>query len=159
MKYCHQCHKLTLGEPVFCNFCGSSYAVKLCGRLHSNPRSAQACSQCGSRDFSTPQPKIPIIFRPFVALLHVAPGIIGFGLFVGALYVSLYVLAHDPRFLQGLLCLAFLGVVCGLIWKLLPKWLQGVLKTSFNVGAFLLGGLFRLFFSKNRQGKGGRYRT
>ena len=40
MKYCHQCHKLTLGEPVFCNFCGSSFGLKLCGRLHSNPRSA-----------------------------------------------------------------------------------------------------------------------
>jgi len=159
MKYCHQCHKLTLGEPVFCNYCGSSFSVKLCGRLHSNPRSAQTCSQCGSRDFSTPQPKVPIVFRPFVALLHVAPRLIGFALFIGALYVALYIVAHDPRFIQGLVCLLFLAVVCALIWKLLPKWLQGILKTSFHVIAFLLKAIFRLFFSKNRAGKGARYRT
>ena len=159
MKYCHQCHKLTIGEPVFCNHCGSSFGLKLCGRLHSNSRSAQVCSQCGSRDFSTPQPKVPIILRPFVAVLHVAPRLIGFALFVGALYVALYVVAHDPRFIQGLVCLLFLAIVCALIWKLLPKWLQRILKTSFNVSAFLLKALFRLFFSKNRAGKGVRYRT
>lgn len=158
MKYCNRCHKLTLGEPVFCNYCGSSFGVKLCGRLHSNPRSAQACSHCGSRDFSTPQPKIPIIFRPFVALLHILPKLIGLTLFIGAINVALYFVAHDPRFLQGLVCLLFLAVVCALIWRLLPKWLQGFLKTTFHLIAFLLNAVGRLFFSKNREGKGARYR-
>ncbi len=159
MKYCHRCHKLTPGEPVFCNYCGSSYGVKLCARLHANPRSAQACSQCGSRDFSTPQPKIPMIFRPFVALLHVAPRLISLALFAGAIYVAVYSVAHDPRLVQGLVCLLFLAFVCGLIWKLLPKWLQGCLKATFNLIAFLLKAIFRLFFSKNGAGKGARYRT
>ncbi len=159
MKYCHRCHKLTLGEPVFCNFCGSTYSVKLCGRLHPNPRSAQACSQCGSRDFSTPQPKIPIIFRPFLALLHVAPRLIGPSLLAGALYLLFHAISHDPRFLQGLVCLLFLAVAVAFIWKLLPKGLQGFLKTSFHLIAFLLRATIRLFFSKNRPSKGVRNRT
>jgi RNA polymerase subunit RPABC4/transcription elongation factor Spt4 len=158
MKYCNRCHKLTLGEPVFCNYCGSSYGIKLCGRLHSNPRSAQACSQCGSRDFSNPHPKIPIILRPFVALLHILPKLIGSTLFIGAIYVAVYSVVHDPRFIQGLGCLLFLVFVGAVLWKLLPKWLQGFLKTTFQLIAFLLNAVVRLFFSKNREGKRARYR-
>jgi hypothetical protein len=58
MKYCHHCGRLTSGEPMFCQFCGRSYDVKLCPRLHANPRWAEVCSQCGSRELSTPQPKV-----------------------------------------------------------------------------------------------------
>ncbi|MGH9660739.1 MAG: hypothetical protein ACRD96_19475, partial [Bryobacteraceae bacterium] len=42
--------------PLFCSHCGATYDVRLCPRLHPNPRSARICSQCGSRDLSTPQP-------------------------------------------------------------------------------------------------------
>jgi len=59
MKYCYNCNRITSGTPLFCNFCARSYNVKLCPRKHSNPRKAEACSQCGSRDLSTPQPKVP----------------------------------------------------------------------------------------------------
>src|SRR6266446_8725424 len=149
MKYCHRCHKLTLGEPVFCNFCGSTYSVKLCGRLHPSPRSAQVCSQCGSREFSTPQPKIPIIFRPFLALVHVAPRLIGLSLVASTLYLLFHAISHDPRFLQALVCLLFLAAAVALTWKLLPKSLQGFLKTIFHLIAFLLKVTIRLFLSKN----------
>lgn len=55
MKYCFSCRRVTGGKPFFCNHCGRSYESKFCSRLHKNPRSAQACSQCGSRDLSMPQ--------------------------------------------------------------------------------------------------------
>ena len=45
------------GKPLFCGHCGRTYNVKLCPRLHTNPRIAEVCSQCGSRDLSTPQPE------------------------------------------------------------------------------------------------------
>src|SRR6266481_1646550 len=59
MRYCYNCNRATIGDPLFCNFCGRSYNIKLCQKLHVNPRNAEACSRCGSRDLSTPQPKVP----------------------------------------------------------------------------------------------------
>ena len=50
MKYCYQCGRMTAGEPLFCHFCGRTYDVKLCPRRHANPRVAEVCSQCGSRE-------------------------------------------------------------------------------------------------------------
>ena len=68
MKYCFECGSTTAGEPFFCNYCGRSYDVKLCPKLHVNPRLAEACSQCGTRDLSTPQPKVPLRWRIFAFL-------------------------------------------------------------------------------------------
>src|SRR6267378_3273322 len=68
MKYCYACGHTTGGEPLFCNSCGRSYDVKLCPRLHVNPRLAEACSQCGTRDLSTPQPKVALRWRVFAFL-------------------------------------------------------------------------------------------
>src|SRR5579863_9359147 len=74
MKYCFNCSRMTPGEPLFCNSCGRSYDVKLCPRHHMNPRTAEACSQCGSRDLSTPQPRVPW-WTPIVEhLLSIVPG-------------------------------------------------------------------------------------
>ena len=66
MKFCYECAKITAGKPLFCNFCGRSYDVKLCPRLHVNPRKAEACSRCGNRNLSIPQPRRPILC-PIVA--------------------------------------------------------------------------------------------
>jgi hypothetical protein len=76
MRYCNQCHKLTPGEPLFCNFCGRSYDLKLCPHRHPNPRSAEICSQCGSRELSTPHPRIPVWLAPLLALLSALPGVL-----------------------------------------------------------------------------------
>src|SRR5437764_1469406 len=74
MRYCNQCHRITAGEPMFCNFCGSSYNVKLCPSRHINPRSAEVCSQCGSRDLSTPAPRVPFWLAPLLFCLSLLPG-------------------------------------------------------------------------------------
>src|SRR5215472_12922424 len=75
MKYCFNCNRITPGAPLFCNYCGRSYDVKLCPRRHANPRTAEACSQCGSRDLSTPQPRRPIWVAPLGFLLSFVPGV------------------------------------------------------------------------------------
>jgi hypothetical protein len=63
MKYCYQCGHTTAGKPLFCNSCGCTYDVKLCPKLHVNPRLANACSFCGSRLLSTPHPRVPVHWR------------------------------------------------------------------------------------------------
>src|SRR5216684_2914579 len=72
MKYCYECGRMTPGEPLFCNFCGRSYDVKLCPGRHVNPRHAEVCSQCGSRDLSTPQPKVSWWWKVVALVLRVA---------------------------------------------------------------------------------------
>jgi hypothetical protein len=72
MKYCYHCGRITTGEPLFCMFCGRTYDVKLCPRLHVNARFADCCSQCGSRELSTPQPKVSF-YRKAAETLAISP--------------------------------------------------------------------------------------
>lgn len=126
MKFCYECGRTTGGEPLFCNFCGRSYDVKLCPRLHANARFAEACSRCGSRDLSTPQPKVPFDFRlaawlaqglsglllAFVSI-RFAPSVIGAlrarsgdyetFIFIVALALSWFLWALLPNFLRRLI--------------------------------------------------------
>src|ERR1700692_4964781 len=76
MRYCHNCHRVTRGEPLYCHRCGSSFDAKLCPSRHLNPRWAVVCSQCGSRDLSTPAPRLPIWLGPFVFVLTLLPGLV-----------------------------------------------------------------------------------
>src|SRR5580704_12805767 len=104
MKYCYQCGHITQGEPAYCNFCGRSYDVRLCPRHHQNPRGAEVCSQCGSRELSTPQPKIPMSWRLLALLIRLGLGLLLF-------YFSLTVvidLVRTPAFQQAMVCLSFI---------------------------------------------------
>lgn len=121
-NYCFGCDRVTAGEPLYCNSCGCSYSVKLCPRKHINPRHAGACSQCGSRDLSTPQPRIPW-WVPIVGfLLSAIPGVI-----LAAL--SAQVLAFVlPKFKFGddmFLALAIVLFPLGILWAMwseIPRW-------------------------------------
>src|SRR2546427_9169501 len=87
MTYCFHCGNLTMGKPLFCNRCGRSFDVRLCPRLHPNPRHAEVCSQCGSSELSTPQPKVSIWWRVLAFLIRV---LIGTFLTVLSILVLLY---------------------------------------------------------------------
>jgi hypothetical protein len=59
--------------------------VKFCPRLHPNPRGAEFCRRCGSRDLSLPQPpsasgvgvlKWAAIFAAALALVSVGLGLV-----------------------------------------------------------------------------------
>lgn len=115
MRYCFSCRKITSGKPAYCNYCGKSYGVKLCPRGHSNPRGAEVCSECGSRNLSTPQQsgKVSIwllaifgFILPFLALLIVT---------LGYMYVFAQAIFQDP---SGLLPLMLRGLGLGLLWLL-----------------------------------------
>lgn len=124
MRYCYECNKVTHGKPLFCNFCGRSYNVKLCPRLHVNGRKAQACSLCGSRDLSTPAPKPPFWIAVAAWALSLLPGALL------ALISLLFVLAliHElvvkPRMLLGFVFLGFALTVLWAMWTRLPLALR-----------------------------------
>ena len=76
MRYCLSCRKITSGDPAYCNFCGKSYDVKLCGRGHINIRTAEACSTCGSRDLSVPQSHPSLKMRIFQIFALIVPFVV-----------------------------------------------------------------------------------
>ena len=128
MKYCYQCGRLTAGEPVFCQFCGRSYDVKLCPRLHANPRYAEVCSQCGTRDLSTPQPKLSFWWKVLAFLARILGG-------VALVYASLALfvaLLNAPAFQAGLIGLGLLLLILWALWVMLPEWFRTLIHWSLK---------------------------
>jgi hypothetical protein len=132
MKYCYECGRMTPGDPLYCNYCGRSYDLKLCPRHHPNPRIAELCSQCGSRELSTPQPKVSIWWRILewltrmlvAALLTVLSAIFLFEFLIAVLQSS-----------AGRGAVILLTVLLGLLWwlwTLLPDWFRKLVKRSFE---------------------------
>jgi len=132
MRYCSQCHKITPGEPLFCNFCGRSYDFRLCQHRHPNPRNAEVCNQCGSRELSTPQPRIPIWLVPLVRLLTALPGL----LLVAISILFVFALVRTILLDQQLLFQAVIaGLMLAFLWYLymhLPHFLRRLLSRLFR---------------------------
>ena len=130
MKYCYQCGKMTAGEPLYCGTCGRTYDVKLCPRQHVNPRGAEVCSKCGSRELSTPQPKVPAMWKLLAIVVR-----LGLGLLL--LYITLsflVALARTTQFQQAFVCIALLLVGLWLVWSKLPDWLQDLIRNAVKRG-------------------------
>lgn len=124
MNYCYNCGHITPGEPLYCNYCGRSYDVKLCPRPHPNPRSADVCSKCGSRELSTPQPKVPAMWKLLAILVR-----LGLGLVLVYITLSFLVaLVRTTQFQQTLVACGLLLVALWLVWSKLPDWLQDILR-------------------------------
>ncbi|MFP5206446.1 MAG: hypothetical protein ACLGSH_13905 [Acidobacteriota bacterium] len=123
MKYCYQCGKMTAGEPLYCGTCGRTYDVKLCPRHHVNPRGAEVCSKCGSRELSTPQPKIPAAIQLLGLLVR-----LGLGLLLAYASLSLIVaLIRSPEVRQLLAAFGVLLAVLWGLWMKLPDWFREAL--------------------------------
>ena len=115
MHYCNQCHRITPGEPLFCNFCGRSYNLKLCPHRHPNPRNAEICSQCGSRDLSMPHPRVPLWLAPLLLLLSALPALVLIGVTLLFLIGFVNALASSP---QLLLQFMLVGLMLAFLWYL-----------------------------------------
>jgi len=124
MKFCFNCNHMTPGEPLFCNWCGRSYNVKLCPRHHVNPRTAEACSQCGSRDLSTPQPRVPWWTAIVEYLLSIVPGAF-LGLATVAIALAgIVAVINRP---DMIIALALLTIPFGILWwawSQIPRWFR-----------------------------------
>ncbi len=131
-NYCYNCGKMTantpVGAPAFCQYCGRSYDVKLCPRMHRNPRGAEVCSQCGSRELSTPQPKVPMSWRLLAIVVRLGLGLL---LFYASLKLLLALLL-TPQFQQ---LLVLIGLMLSGLWWLyskLPDWLQEFIRALWK---------------------------
>jgi len=132
LKYCYNCDRVTIGDPAFCNFCGRSYDVKLCPRLHVNPRGAFACSKCGSHELTTPQPRVPSWTKIVLFFLTLIPGILLSIFSIGLVLFFIHRFLFSPDMLMGL---AGIDFILGTLWwgwseiplyyrKSIHRWLQ-----------------------------------
>jgi RNA polymerase subunit RPABC4/transcription elongation factor Spt4 len=124
MKYCYNCNRITTGDPLFCNFCGKSYNVKLCPRLHVNPRTAEVCSQCGSRDLSTPQPKVPFWGRVLVALITLVLWAAILSLTLLFVLIFLREVFSNTNVLNALIGIGIMLALLWWIWMQIPLWMR-----------------------------------
>ena len=124
MRYCYQCNHITVGEPLFCNTCGRSFNVKLCPRLHVNPRSAEVCSQCGSRDLSKPQPRVPIWVPILEFVLSLIPGLFLALISIAVVAFAIHSILTSPQLMcWTVLLLIVLGILWWL-WSQIPLWFR-----------------------------------
>ncbi len=134
MRYCHNCGKVTTGQPLYCQFCGRTYNVKLCPRNHPNSRTATVCSQCGSRELSVPSPRVPFWLRPLMFLLSILPGFIL--LFVSALFVAAFIrqLFSDSNNLLGLMLVGLMLGFAWYVWMQLPGFFRKFIHKAISKG-------------------------
>jgi len=130
MKYCYECGRMTVGQPLFCNFCGRSYDVKLCPRLHVNPRIAEVCSQCGSRELSTPQPRVSLVWRLLGFLAKIVIAL----LLAYLLLAFLYELLASPQTSNAIVAFGFLFAALWFLWAMVPEWLRKAIRWSWGKG-------------------------
>jgi hypothetical protein len=124
MKYCYNCNRITPGEPLFCSSCGRTYNHKICAHKHLNPRHAMVCSQCGSREFSTPQPKVPWWAPALEFALASVPGLILVAASVAAIAAIVDALSRNPEFLFSLAVPVGLLGILWWMWLQLPRWFR-----------------------------------
>ena len=61
MRYCWHCRRINPGEPLYCQFCGSTFSVRVCGRCRrTNPKEALLCRYCGSCELSDTAGPMPL---------------------------------------------------------------------------------------------------
>lgn len=130
MKYCYECGRITAGVPRYCQFCGRTYDVKLCPRRHENPRFAEVCSQCGSRELSTPQPKVSFLWKVMEFLARVIVG----AFIVYVLLSFVYGMATAPRTGDALMALGILLCALSVLWAMLPDCFKGLVRRSLRKG-------------------------
>ena len=124
MKFCYQCGRLTAGDPLYCSSCGRTYDVKLCPRHHQNSRSAEACSQCGSRELSTPQPKVPVRWRILAFVTKVVLAVCLVAITLVFIKGMLAQMAFSPELQTGVTVLAILLGLLWWMWSQLPMWFR-----------------------------------
>jgi uncharacterized paraquat-inducible protein A len=132
MRYCNQCKKLTLGEPVFCNHCGSSFDDKLCPSRHVNARSAAACRECGSREFSTPAPPITFSLRIALSAASLLPGILLSALLLMVLVGIVQAVLTNQQVQASLVALLFILAILFYAYMHLPGFLKNLIKRPFK---------------------------
>ena len=117
---------------MFCHSCGSTYDAKLCPARHINPRWATVCSECGSRDLSTPAPRVPFWLAPLLLLASLLPGVVLVLLLVSVLMAIVNEVLTNQQ-IQARLLVIFL--ILALVWWLylqLPHLIQNMFRSLWR---------------------------
>jgi len=124
LRYCPYCHRLNLGRPVICHYCGRSWYVRLCPRGHENPYDAQFCGICGSADLTD-----PVEGRPWLIWLLKAMILATLCFFVYSMGYGIFT-SHQLRhlFLSSLVCLSILVIGYYISISMLPAPVRRVLR-------------------------------
>ena len=132
MSYCNHCYRITTGQPLFCNFCGRSFDLKLCPSRHLNPRSAEICSQCGSRELSTPHPRVPLWLAPVSFLLSMFPGLLLFLLTLMFLIGFFQVLLTNQQVQTQFVLIGLFLIGLWYLYMHLPAFLRRLISRLFS---------------------------
>lgn len=132
MKHCFNCGRISAGDPLFCNTCGRSFDKKLCPRHHPNPRSAEICSRCGSRELSTPQPKVSLGWKCLEWVARMSLGAVLVILAIWFAYELLAALLGSPVVQSGLVLMGMLLIVLAWIWGKLPEWFRKFVRRQLH---------------------------
>ena len=132
MKYCYECGYTTAGEPLFCNSCGRSYDSKLCPKLHMNPRLAEACSHCGSRDLSTPQPRVPAAWLLLALLVQLTSAVLLAALSLTAILGIFKELHVGATIDNGHIALALFLTTLWCAWTAVPNMWRRIIRRSLG---------------------------
>jgi hypothetical protein len=95
--------------------------------MHSNPRNAEACSKCGNKDLSTPQPRVPLWAPVLQFFLSLIPGLILTVLSILVVGIAIYEVANSPRIMTSLVFLAIALGILWWVWSLIPKWFRSAI--------------------------------
>lgn len=130
MRHCSYCRHITAGQPLFCMFCARTYDVRLCPRLHANPRRAEVCAQCGSRDLTEPQPRGTWSRRLLQSGLPMLPTVLVVIVGIVVMLAMVNTILADEQ-VQGQFVMLMLLIVAGWIaWSKLP----GLIRTGLRRG-------------------------
>ena len=117
---------------MYCNHCGSTYDAKLCPARHLNPRNAEVCSQCGSRDLSTPAPRLPFWLPPVLLLISLLPGAVIALLLVLVVAAVIQQLLTNSQIQAQLIVLLLLLAILWWLYIHLPKFIQKALRSVWS---------------------------
>jgi hypothetical protein len=136
MKYCPHCRRWNRGAPVYCNYCGRTWAHRLCPRGHENPADAQFCNQCGRPNLTQVAGTEPLVAR-IVGQLPLVFKAALFLVAVGTLFSALCSLS-----IEQLAAFVIAGVMLlAILRSLNPKLFAFVVQTPLRILGQLVFGM------------------
>ena len=124
MRYCTGCSRFSTGDPLFCTNCGRTFSVRLCPRLHVNPRDAAVCAECGSRELTQPQPRVSLPTGLALRALRYLPPALLMLLSVWVAFAFVTVLLTNADVQGDLLFLLLLAGMGWLLYTHLPPGMR-----------------------------------
>jgi hypothetical protein len=95
-------------------------------------REAEVCSACGSRDLTTPQPKLAFWLRPFLFLLSLIPGISLLVFSALFLVAYIYVFFFEPALQLRFMLMSLVLSLLWLLYIMLPSFLEMRIRRSMR---------------------------